>query len=89
MNCIPKKEIIKKHSLTSLYLQEGERIPLNLARQIYPEFFLPSIQKLTGDELDPYLILALIRAESFSIQQLFPLLELWDWLKLCPLLLHG
>ena len=55
----------QKSILYSLYLQEGERIPLNLARQIYPEFFLPSIQKLTGDELDPYLILALIRAESF------------------------
>jgi len=55
----------QKSILYSLYLQEGEKIPLNLARQIYPEFFLSSIQKLTGGKLDPYLILALIRAESF------------------------
>ncbi|HXL02114.1 MAG TPA: lytic transglycosylase domain-containing protein [Candidatus Atribacteria bacterium] len=55
----------QKSILYSLYLQEGEEIPLNLARRIYPEFFLSSIQKFIGDELDPYLILALIRAESF------------------------
>ena len=64
MNCIPKRRL-SKSILYSLYLQEGERIPLNLARQIYRNF-LPSIQKLTGDELDPYLILALFERRVFD-----------------------
>ncbi|MDI3543325.1 MAG: soluble lytic murein transglycosylase [Candidatus Atribacteria bacterium] len=55
----------RKSILYFLYLQEGDKIPLNLARQIYPEFFISSVQKLAGDTLDSYLILALIRAESF------------------------
>ncbi|HQE24426.1 MAG TPA: transglycosylase SLT domain-containing protein [Candidatus Atribacteria bacterium] len=79
----------QKSILYSLYLQEGEKIPLNLARQIYPEFFLPSIQKLAGGELDPYLILAIVRAESFfdpvavssagaiGLAQIMPSTALW------------
>ncbi|HET8580784.1 MAG TPA: transglycosylase SLT domain-containing protein [Nitrospiraceae bacterium] len=42
----------------------GEPIPLALWRVAYPTGYLPTIQAYTGNQVDPYLVAAIIREES-------------------------